>query len=212
LQAAFLIDWYVVSKHLLSDANYYPPATVYTNGIMQTLASGPVGQWRALLQALIFIINNAKQYIYIQTPYFLPTEGLNQALHMAALGGIDVRLMIPRRSDTKSAGIASHSYIDDMLKAGAKVYFYKPGFLHSKLVVSDDMITCIGSANIDFRSFEHNFEITSFVYHADFAGKMKEMFVKDQNDCEKITPSVWLKRPIKTRMAESFMRLFSPLL
>ena len=99
-----------------------------------------------------------------------------------------------------------------MVKAGVKVYFYKPGFLHSKLMVTDDTLTCIGSANMDFRSFEHNFEINAFVYQSSFALHMKEMFLQDQQDCETLVPSRWLKRPIKQRLAESFMRLFSPLL
>lgn len=212
LQSAFLIDWYVVSKKLLKDKVYYPTTDIYSDNIMQIATSGPVGQWRTLLQATIFAIANAKKYIFIQTPYFLPTEGLNQALQTAALGGIDVRLMLPKRSDTHSVNMASHSFIDDMVKAGAKIYFYQPGFLHSKLLVIDDMLTCIGSANMDFRSFEHNFEINAFVYQAQFALQMKKVFLHDMHNCERLIPSKWLKRPLKQRIAESFMRLFSPLL
>ncbi|MDR1555500.1 MAG: cardiolipin synthase [Tannerellaceae bacterium] len=212
LQSAFLIDWYVVSKKLLNDKIYYPPVEAPADTIMQLLTSGPVGQWRTLLQAIIYVVANARKYIYIQTPYFLPTEGLNQALQTAALGGIDVRLMLPERSDTPTANMASHSFIDDMVKAGAKVYFYGSGFLHSKLVVSDDVLTCIGSANMDFRSFEHNFEITAFVYQNDFALQMKKIFLHDMQNSEKLIPSRWLKRPLRQRIAESFMRLFSPLL
>ncbi|MDR2498528.1 MAG: cardiolipin synthase [Tannerellaceae bacterium] len=212
LQSAFLVDWYVVSKKLLNGMEFYPQAPVLSNGIMQILTSGPVGPWRLLLQAMTYMVLNAKKYVYIQTPYFLPTEGLNQALQAAALGGVDVRLMLPKKSDTRSAHIASHSYIDDMLKAGVKVFFYLPGFLHSKLALTDDALTCIGSANLDFRSFEHNFEITAFVYHSEFALQMKRIFQHDIHDCEKLNPSQWLRRPRKQRMAESFMRLFSPLL
>ncbi|MDR1258590.1 MAG: cardiolipin synthase [Tannerellaceae bacterium] len=212
LQSAFLIDWYVVSKKLLNDSVYYPPLPALGDNIMQILTSGPVGQWRTLLQAVIFIIANAKNYVYIQTPYFLPTEGLNQALQAAALGGVDVRLMLPKRSDTKAVNMASHSFIDDMVKAGARVFLYDMGFMHSKLVVSDDMLTCIGSANMDFRSFEHNFEITAFVYQGDFARQMKKIFLHDMQYCEKLVSSRWLKRPLRLRIAESFMRLFSPLL
>lgn len=212
LQSVFLIDWYVVSKKLLNDRIYYPAAEIYSDNIMQIATSGPVGQWRTLLQATIFMIANAKKYIFIQTPYFLPTEGLNQALQTSALGGVDVRLMLPKRSDTRSANMASHSFIDEMVKAGVKVYLYKPGFLHSKLVVSDDALTSIGSANMDFRSFEHNFEINAFVYQKEFALQMKRIFTHDMHHCERLIPSRWLKRPLKQRMAESFMRLFSPLL
>ncbi len=120
--------------------------------------------------------------------------------------------MLPKRSDTRSANMASHSFIDEMVKAGVKVYLYKPGFLHSKLVVSDDALTSIGSANMDFRSFEHNFEINAFVYQKEFALQMKRIFTHDMHHCERLIPSRWLKRPLKQRMAESFMRLFSPLL
>ncbi|RHJ88970.1 cardiolipin synthase [Parabacteroides bouchesdurhonensis] len=212
LQAAFLIDWYVVSKKLLNDKIYYPPTETFGDNIMQIVTSGPVGQWRILLQATIFLIANAKKYVFIQTPYFLPTEGLNQALQTAALGGVDIRLMLPKRSDTRTANMASHSFIDEMVKTGVKVYFYKPGFLHSKMVISDDAIACIGSANMDFRSFEHNFEINAFVYQKEFTLQMKRIFLHDMKHCERLVPSRWLKRPLKQRMTESFMRLFSPLL
>lgn len=103
--------------------------------------------------------------------------------------------MLPKRSDTRSANMASHSFIDEMVKAGVKVYLYKPGFLHSKLVVSDDALTSIGSANMDFRSFEHNFEINAFVYQKEFALQMKRIFTHDMHHCERLIPSRWLKRP-----------------
>jgi cardiolipin synthase len=100
-----------------------------------------------------------------------------------------------------------------MVKAGVKVYFYESGFLHAKLLVMDDMLTGIGSANIDFRSFEHNFEINAFVYQEAFAKQMKQVFLDDMNQhCKQLVPARWLKRPILKRLAESFMRLFSPLL
>ena len=212
LQSAFLIDWYVASKQLIKGKAYYPEEKIFGNNIMQIVTGGPVGQWRTYLQAITFSILNAKKYLYIQTPYFLPTDGLNQALQTVALGGVDVRLMLPERSDTRSANIASHSFLDDMVKAGVKVYFYKAGFLHSKLLVTDDELTSIGSANFDFRSFEHNFEINAFVYQQAFAKQMKKVFLEDMSHCEQIVPARWLKRPIPKRLAESFMRLFSPLL
>ncbi len=212
LQSAFLIDWYVVTKNLINNRIYYPKTSLAGAHLMQVVTSGPVAQWRTLLQATINAIATAKKYVYIQTPYFLPTEGLNQALQTAALGGIDVRLMLPKHSDVRSVNMASHSFIDDMVKAGAKVYFYKPGFLHAKLILSDDLLTTIGSANMDFRSFEHNFEITAFIYDRDFALEMKKVFHNDMYNCEKLVPSRWLKRPLKQRIPESFMRLFSPLL
>ncbi|MDR2918109.1 MAG: cardiolipin synthase [Tannerella sp.] len=213
LQSAFLIDWYVVSKQIIKDKEYYPDEEIFSENVMQIVTSGPTGQWRTLQQAFLFCITNAKKYLYIQTPYFLPTESLNQALQTAALGGINVCLMLPERSDTRMPHMASHSFLDDMIKAGVKVYFYKTGFLHSKLLVMDDELACIGSSNFDFRSFEHNFEINAFVYDRPFALQMKDLFIRDiQDHCELINPSSWLNRPIIKRLYESFMRLFSPLL
>ena len=213
LQASFLIDWYVVSKQIINDIAYYPRITdIYGDNIMQLVTSGPVGHWRILLQAYIYIVANAKKYVYIQTPYFLPTEGLNQALQTAALGGIDVRIMLPEKSDTRTANMATRSFIDDMIKAGAKIYLYQLGFLHSKLLISDDYISSVGSANMDFRSFEHNFEANIFVYQEEFALRLKKTFMHDALHCEQLVPSVWLKRSVKERLTESFMRLFSPLL
>ena len=213
LQSAFLIDWYVASKQLIKGVMYYPEEKIFGNNIMQIVTSGPVGQWRVYLQAVTFSITNAKKYVYIQTPYFLPTDGLNQALQTVAMGGVDIRLMLPSRSDTRMANMASRSFLDDMVKAGVKVYFYESGFLHAKLLVIDDMLTGIGSANIDFRSFEHNFEINAFVYQESFAKQMKQVFLDDMNQhCKQLVPARWLKRPIPKRLIESFMRLFSPLL
>ena len=123
-----------------------------------------------------------------------------------------MRLMLPERSDTRSAHLAAHSFLDDMLRAGVKVYFYKAGFLHSKLLLVDDELSCIGSANFDFRSFEHNFEVNAFVYHQPFARKMKQLFMDDLKNCETVYPAQWLNRPLTKRLIESFMRLFSPLL
>jgi cardiolipin synthase len=212
LQSAFLIDWYVVSKRLIKGREYYPSEKIFSNNIMQIATSGPTGQWRTLLQAITFCIANAKKYLYIQTPYFLPTEGLNQALQTVALGGVDVRLMVSERSDTWTANMASHSFLDELIKAGVKVYFYQSGFLHSKLLLTDDELACVGSANFDFRSFEHNFEVNAFVYQKTFAQQMKAMFMEDVAHCRQLNPAHWLKRPLPKRLAESFMRLFSPLL
>ena len=212
LQASFLLDWYSISNDLITGKEYYPVLPVYSDIKMQIVMNGPTSRWQTLMQAFIFCISNAKKYIFIQTPYFLPTESLNNALQMAALSGIDVRLMIPKHSDTRSAQMATFSYLDKMLVSGVKVYLYDKGFLHSKILVVDDMLTCLGSSNFDFRSFEHNFEINAFVYQKDFAVKINELFIRDMQDCEEISYPIWRKRPITKRISESFMRLFAPLL
>ena len=196
----------------MSDPSFYPPAEEYNASALQVATSGPFGPWRTLLQAFTFAIANAKRRIFIQTPYFLPSEGLNTALQTAALGGIDVRLMLPERSDSKAVDRAVHSFIDDMVRAGVKVFFYTAGFLHAKLLVIDGTLTAVGSANMDFRSFEHNFEINAFVYDEDFAQRMERIFEDDLKDCKPLVPQQWFRRPRRLRLAESFMRMFSPLL
>ena len=164
------------------------------------------------MQADSYAIARARQRIWIQTPYYLPSEVLNTALQEAALAGIDVHLMLPARSDSKVVDLATHSYLDDMMKAGVKISFYKPGFLHSKLLIIDDMLSVIGSANMDFRSFEHNFEINAFVYYREFASRMAAIFEDDLTHCHTVTPGEWFTRPRTRRVAESLMRVFSPLL
>ena len=193
-------------------AEYYPPAARFTDNIMQIVSSGPFGKWRTLLQADSYAIARARRRVWIQTPYYLPSDVLNSALQEAALAGIDVRLMLPARSDSKVVDLATHSYLDDMMKAGVKILFYMPGFLHSKLLIIDDMLSVIGSANMDFRSFEHNFEVNAFVYDGEFTARMASVFEEDQSRSHPLTPAEWLRRPRSRRVAESLMRVFSPLL
>ena len=164
LQSNFLMDWFFVESSLLTASKYYPQIVGTGNALVQTVFSEPIGEWRAIMQGLVLAINNAKRYFYIQTPYFMPNEPILFALQTAALAGVDVRLMLPEKSDSLFTHLGSLSYIEDVLKAGVKVYLYQKGFLHSKMMVSDDMLSTIGSTNMDFRSFEHNFEINAFVY------------------------------------------------
>ena len=199
-------------KRIFRGRTTTPPAGHFTDDILQIAPSGPFGKWRALLQADSYAIARARQRIWIQTPYYLPSDVLNTALHEAALAGIDVHLMLPARSDSKVVDLATHSYLDDMMKAGVKISFYTPGFLHSKLLIIDDMLSVIGSANMDFRSFEHNFEINAFVYDREFASRMAAIFEDDLTHCHTVTPGEWFTRPRTRRVAESLMRVFSPLL
>ena len=164
------------------------------------------------MQGLTLAISSARKYFYIQTPYFLPTEQILSAMQIAALSGVDVRLMLPERADNRFTHWGSHSYLADVLRAGVKVYFYKKGFLHSKLMISDDMLSSIGSTNVDFRSFEHNFEVNAFIYGTETALQMKEIFMEDQRECTQIFLKSWEKRPRGRKAIESVVRLFAPLL
>lgn len=138
------------------------------------------------MQGLTVAISGAKKYFYMQTPYFLPTEQILGAMQTAALAGVDIRLMLHEHADNRVTHLGSCSYLADVLRAGVKVYFYKKGFLHSKLMVSDDMLSTVGSTNLDFRSFEHNFEVNAFMYDMETALQMREIFLQDQRESTQI--------------------------
>ncbi len=212
LQASFLSDWSATTRQRITAPAYYPASVRHTDNLMQIVPSGPLGQWRTLLQGISFVFANAKRRIWIETPYFLPTEGLQNALQTAALGGVEVRLMLPERSDSRIVNLASHSFLDAVIRAGVKVGFYTPGFLHSKLLVVDDSLAVVGSANMDFRSFEHNFEVNAFIYDTAFNARLAKIFHDDWSHCRIVSPAAWFRRPRMLRLAESCMRIFSPLL
>ena len=142
----------------------------------------------------------------------VPTESLVKALQTAALAKVDVRLMIPERSDSTVLRFASFSYITEMLRAGVKVYFYQPGILHSKTIIIDDELCSVGSTNFDFRSFEHNFEANAFIYDREVNSEMKRIFLEDQQQCRRIIQHYWRHRPLYQKGIESIMRLLSPVL
>ena len=212
LQAAFLNDWYATTRERLASAEYYPACGCDVPNILHILPSGPFGKWRSLLQAVCLAVSRAQQRIWIETPYYLPSDTLNNALQTAALSGIDVRLMMPLHSDSKIVDLAAHSYIDDMLRAGVKVYFYTAGFLHAKQLLIDDELAVIGSANMDFRSFEHNFEINAFVCDRPLVAQLARLFERDMAQSHALGKAEWFHRSRLRRLSESILRLFSPLL
>ena len=157
-------------------------------------------------------ISLATKRVYIQTPYFLPSEALLKTLQSAALSGVDVRLMIPLRPDSWMLRLATGSYIKQCLLSGMKIYFYKPTVMHAKVVITDDEFVTTGSTNFDFRSFEHNFEFNALIYSKEFNQKMCATFEADMNKCMRVSMSGWKKRPLVQKALESVIRLFSPIL
>ncbi len=212
LQASFLLDWYFVDRKLISDSRYFGPIEICGSSMMQIVSSSPIGPWKEIMLGLTKAILCSKRYFYIQTPYFLPTETILTALQTAALAGVDIRLMLPAKNDSWLSQLACSSYLKYILEAGVKVFLYKKGFLHSKLMVSDDMLSTVGSTNVDFRSFEHNFEVNAFIYDKDTALQMKEIFLTDQHSCKQVVLNIWEKRPWYNKVAESITRLLAPLL
>ena len=212
LQHTFIYDWLYITKRLHTNKRFFPQTTITTPTAVQIGISGPDMHWESIMQAYCLAISNAKKYIYIQTPYFLPNESIMNAIESAALSGVEVKLMIPYRSDDKMSYEASMSYMGSILKAGVEVYQYTKGFIHSKTLVIDDEIAIIGSANIDLRSFEQNFEISAFIYDETHSKKLKELFLKDMKVCKKLSYYKWSHRPRYRKFIQALARLLSPIL
>ena len=212
MQVSFLIDWYFADRSLVSGARYFPKIDIPAGPIMQIVVSNPIGRWREMLQGIGYLISNCKEYLYIQTPYFMPSDFVFTAILNLALSGVDVRIMVPERSDSSITELASRSFLGDVMYAGVKVYLYKGGFLHSKMLVCDGKVASVGSANIDFRSFECNFEINSFVYDEGVAEKLKAAFLEDMRSCRLFTYKEYKECSLWQRFKESLARLFSPVL
>ena len=216
LQRAFLVDWYFVDRTLLSDRKYYPPMTgshqTVNNCLAQVVTSGPVTPYPEIMQGFVRVILGARRYLYLETPYFMPNDSILFALKTAALAGVDVRVLCPMYSDARFVEWASRSYLREVVEAGVQVSLYKAGFLHSKLMVCDDSITTCGSTNLDFRSFENNFEANIFFYDEGIALRMKKVFMNDLEQSVSLTeiPSR-MHGSFLVRLWESVTRMLSPL-
>ncbi len=214
LQRAFLVDWYFVDRTLITSRDYYPPHQVVANECLaQVVTSNPTDAWPSIEQGYLGLLTNARRYIYMETPYFLPTEPILFAMRMAALSGVDVRLMIPYRNDSKLVAWASISYVQQIVNAGVKVELYKDGFNHSKLLICDDEVCTCGSANLDFRSFEHDFESNVFFYDKSMTLRLKQVFETDERHC--VSFSEWkskIKSSFWQRLFASVVRMLAPLL
>lgn len=212
IQTAFLTDWFAVDRTLLTSAQYFPKMDTVGTSVAQIVTSDPVGEWHDIMLGLVKAISCAQRYIYVETPYFLPTEQVMAAFQTAALSGVDVRLMIPKKADAFITHKGTMSYLDELMKSGVKVYFYRAGFLHSKLWVADDEWASVGSTNLDFRSFEHNFEANAFFYDEKTVCTMKEIFLEDMKKSMTLSQKIWDKRSFKNKIVESVVRLLAPLL
>ena len=212
LQYSFAVDWSFMGRELLEVPVNFELSNDGDAAGMQLLTSGPTSEWSNISMLMLKAIGNAKNRVYIQTPYFLPTESMLRSLQAAALAKVDVRVMIPRHSDSAILTYASYSYILECLRAGIKIYLYDGGMLHSKTMLIDNQFSAIGSANIDFRSFEHNFESTMFIYSHDANAELARQFMVDLADSERVNLSAWRNRSKVQKAKESILRLLSPVL
>ncbi len=213
IEACFLLDWQFAARErgiILGSSVHELPHT--GNSRMQIVSSGPDWKWNAIHNGFFRMITSAKRSIYIQTPYFIPDEPILAALRVAAMSGIDVRLMIPKNPDQRFVYGATMSYVGDIIDAGVRCFTYEKGFLHSKVICVDGEVASVGSANMDIRSFELNFEINAFIYDIDIVRQLEETFLADIEDCSEITTDSYAERGVGERMVEQLARLLSPLM
>ncbi|MEH6679379.1 MAG: cardiolipin synthase [Sediminicola sp.] len=214
LQASFLLNWNFVSN---ADININevlkPPVKDSGNTIaVQIASSGPDTDWANIMEAIFTTINTAKDYIFITTPYLIPNGEILTALTTASRSGVDVKIIIPWKSDSWAAQYASDSYIGQLLESGVEIYRYKKGFIHAKTMVIDDILSSIGTANLDYRSFSVNFEINALLYDRGIGEQMHKIFLDDLRDSEEVVLERWENRGLSRKLKESFCRLWAPLL
>jgi cardiolipin synthase len=212
MQTRFILDWNQASRNdILYEDRFYVGAPAGDVGV-QIVSSGPDSDWEQIKYGYIKMILSAKEYVYIQTPYFIPDESLMDALRIAALSGVKIRMMIPNKPDHPFVYWATLSYTGELLRTGAEIYIYQNGFLHAKTIVVDGKISSVGTANIDVRSFRLNFEVNAFLYDQDIAKKLVDEFENDITLSTQMTYKLYEKRSFGIRFKESVSRLLSPIL
>ncbi len=214
LQYLFITDWNFCCPDSLkiSDVYFSTPAPVAQGSFLQIAASGPDSYLPTILYSILQAIYLAKKEILITTPYFIPGDSIIDALCIAAMSGLSVKLLAPGISDSRIVNAASKSYYNKLLEAGVEVYLYQKGFIHAKTMVTDSMLTVVGTANMDYRSFELNFEVNALIYDSVIAEQMRTVFFEDLKDAEQINKEAWLSRPWYQQLPEKVARLFSPVL
>lgn len=213
LQIHFLTNWEFVSEQEIKVAkSLFPEVECDTNLAVQIAASGPDTDWANIMEAIFTAITTAENYVYITTPYFIPNDQIITALQVAAKSGIDVRLLIPKTSDSSTAKHATNSYLETLLEAEVKIYRYTKGFIHAKTMVVDDVFSSVGTSNMDYRSFNINFEINALIYNETKSKELKSQFLEDIKDSEEITLTQWQNRSGLDKIKESYSRLLAPLL
>lgn len=212
LQEVFLNDWNGVTHLVINDSRYYPQPYDMGRKLIQIAATGPDAESGSMLDIFFVALTGAEKTIYIETPYFIPDEGSFMALKTAALSGLDVRVILQGIPDHLITFYASLSYVQELLEAGVRIYQYKKGILHAKVLILDGEISGLGSTNFDIRSFNLNFEISAFIYDCESALRLEQDFHQDLADSEELILETFKLRPLSNRIKESSARLFSPIL
>ncbi|QWU15924.1 cardiolipin synthase [Paenibacillus sophorae] len=214
MQIIFLLDWMHTTGERILEQDYLSPQLRYTGdgGAVQIIASGPDNERQTLKNIFFSMITSAKKSVWIATPYFIPDEDIYTALQVAALSGLDVRLLFPAKPDKWLPFLASHSYFPALLEAGVKIFEYEKGFIHSKLLIIDGEIATIGTANMDMRSFHLNFEVNALLLQTDSVKRIVSDFERDLLSTSQIVHEKFMDKRLPERLLESAARLMSPLL
>lgn len=213
LEWRFLLDWRFATGSEITRCQTYLADEDYSGSTgIQIVSSGPDSKWPSIKDGYLKMISNAKEKVFIETPYFIPDDSIFEALRLAGLSGLDVRVMIPCKPDHPFVYWASMSYIGELLQAGVRFYTYEKGFLHSKVVLMDDFVSSVGTANLDIRSFKLNFEVNAFLYDEKINLNLTDKFLNDLQYCKEITLEEYSNRSGIVKIKESFSRLLSPIL
>lgn len=216
LQYLFLCDWnFCAQEELQPDEGFFPQENLGKRSgkkVVQIAASGPDSDTPTILFSMLQIINLAREEILITSPYFIPDDSLLNALIVASLSGIDVKLLVPGVSDSRLVNMAAKSYYGDLLDSGVEIHLYAKGFVHAKTMVTDRKIAMVGTANMDIRSFDLNFEVNAIVYDGEISQQLRNAFYGDIRHAEKIDAQGWRNRSWRTKLLERSARLISPLL
>ena len=213
LQILFFTTWdFVNEENVNISKDYFPKSDCNDNIPLQIAASGPDTDWSNIMEAIFVAITNAEEYIHITTPYFIPNDEIVTALQVAARSNIEVKLIVPKKSDSWIAEYATNSYLEKLLEAGVEVYQYTKGFIHAKTMVIDDVFSTVGTANMDYRSFNINFEVNALVYDKPFAKELNQIFSSDLEHTTQLKLEEWKKRAKSTKLIEALARLAAPLL
>ena len=214
LNERFLLDWCYAADEEIEDYDKYSSNSKKDTGDVgiQIVTSGPDHKEQYIRNAYIKLINNAKENVYLETPYLVPDSPILESLKISALSGVDVRIIIPGKPDHFFMQWAASSYIGELLDAGIKIYNYQKGFIHAKTIVADSAVMSIGTANMDIRSFKLNFEVNAFIFDDRIAKEGEIQFMKDIEASEEITKEIYDNRSISIRIKESLIRLVSPIL
>jgi cardiolipin synthase A/B len=212
LQVVFAADWFFVVQENLTGKRYFPQINAREGIPVQISASGPDSDWESIGQAFFAAIASAKSRIYIASPYLMPPFEIIYALKTAALSHVDVRILFPEKTDSVIPRWSSFSYIEELLEAGVRIYFYQAGFIHSKYLIVDEVFSTVGTTNLDFRSFETNFEVNAFIYDQHITSTLSRQFRSDLRNSREIKLAEWKARKWHYKLRESLAHIVSPLL